>query len=188
MITQYLTPDSHEKLYKAAAKPLSRLTAPNNLSLNKKINTILQIVLHELAGEAWHTKQFWARQDTCSESIFYKWKRDDPDFEPILNEVRKVATTWRISNAAANVAKATIILQELAEEAAQRMGKLMRQETDLSVARLAAADILNRNQDTAPMQKTVLTDEEKHALDLLYPPEPEGQGDAAASDQELEEE
>ncbi len=88
MTQQYLTPSSHEKLAKAAAGPLSRLTSQTHVSLNKKINTILQIVLHELAGQAWHNDTFWKRPDTCSESIFYKWKRDDPDFTPILDEGR----------------------------------------------------------------------------------------------------
>lgn len=188
MTSQYLSATSQEKLRKAAAKPLSRITATSHASKHKKINTILQIVMHELAGKPWHNKAFWGREDTCNESTFYKWKRDDPEFDQILDQVRDIATKWRINNAAAIVTEASVILQELAAEAAKRMGQLMSQEADLSVARLAAADILNRNQDTAPTQKTVLTDEQQHALNLLYPPEIEGQGDAAAGDQELEEE
>lgn len=181
MTQQYLTPSSHEKLAKAAAGPLSRLTSQTHVSLNKKINTILQIVLHELAGQAWHNDTFWKRPDTCSESIFYKWKRDDPDFTPILDEVRAVAMQWRVSAAASIVSEASLILQEQSAAAAKRMGQLMNQEDDLSVARLAAADILNRLEKTAPQQGVQVTDAQRAILDKLYGGD--GAGGVVPSDQ-----
>ena len=48
------------------------------------------------------------------------------------------------------------------------MGQLMHQDNDLSVARQAAADILNRLEKTAPQQGVQVTDAQRAILDKLY--------------------
>ncbi len=151
--------NSIEKSLYAVLRPILdqlQTTYPQTRRLQEK--TIIAIVWNIILTGGFDRPAFWQRPDTCAESTYKKWRKDDPSFVPVLETAVDAGWKWSTREATTAVQEALAIIKLAAPEAAQTMVNLMLNAEAEQQRRLAADSILNRVEETAEKgAKTAVT-------------------------------
>ncbi|MBX3059328.1 MAG: hypothetical protein KF770_22895 [Anaerolineae bacterium] len=136
-------------LYHELRPILNELTSPYPQTIRLQEKTILAIVWNIILTGGYDRAEFWRRPDTCAESTYKKWRKDDPSFVPVLERAIDAGWKWSTKETATAVQDAMAIIQLAAPEAAQTIVNIMLSGEHEGQRRLAADSILNRVEETA---------------------------------------
>ena len=76
-----------------------------------KQSTAIAIAENKMLGHATDTAEFWHRLDVCARSTYNKWKKDDPIWQEVLDNVILLAMKHRTIKALEGVDEAATLLQ-----------------------------------------------------------------------------